>query len=183
MNIFSILVGAVMSLTAVANIAMAQLDYEWKYYRPGNTGVMGDYSDALWIDDDGLLYLGGYDPFFEEGGFSNFSKIRITLSSFSSTMPKSLASSTSITLRVFPFRLLRLLMSLWLTILSPFITKKFPSINPSAILIASAVLSLIGSETESTPASFSSTARYMTLAPVLRNASACSFNKSIEMFG
>ena len=49
-----------------------QLDYSWRYYRPGNTGVMGDYSDALWIDESGTLYLGGYDPFFEEGGFSRF---------------------------------------------------------------------------------------------------------------
>ena len=47
-------------------------DWTWKYHRPGNTGVMGDYSDALWIDPEGTLYLGGYDPIFEEGGFSRF---------------------------------------------------------------------------------------------------------------
>ncbi len=46
--------------------------YSWKYYRPGNTGVMGDYSDALWIAPDGTPYIGCYDPFFEEGGFSRF---------------------------------------------------------------------------------------------------------------
>lgn len=49
-----------------------ELDYSWRYYRPGNTGVMGDFSDAIWIAPDGTPYIGGYDPFFEEGGFSRY---------------------------------------------------------------------------------------------------------------
>lgn len=52
--------------------ARGQLDATWKYYRTGNTGVQGDYSDALWIDDGGTLYLGAYVPSFEEGGFARF---------------------------------------------------------------------------------------------------------------
>jgi len=47
-------------------------EYSWKYHRPGNTGVMGDYSDALWIAPDDVPYIGGYVPQFEEGGFSRF---------------------------------------------------------------------------------------------------------------
>ncbi|MEZ4648625.1 MAG: FlgD immunoglobulin-like domain containing protein [Candidatus Eisenbacteria bacterium] len=47
-------------------------DHSWKYIRPTNTGVMGDYSTALWLDPQGQLYLGGFNPLFEEGGFSRF---------------------------------------------------------------------------------------------------------------
>ncbi|MCA9283792.1 MAG: hypothetical protein KDA22_01155 [Phycisphaerales bacterium] len=64
--------GTCVVLAASAGSVHAGLDYTWTYYRPGNTGVMGDFSDALWIDPTGQLYLGGYDPFFEEGGFSRF---------------------------------------------------------------------------------------------------------------
>jgi streptogramin lyase len=44
----------------------------WRYYRPGNTGIQGDYNEAIWIGGDGDPYIGGYDPFFEEGGFAKF---------------------------------------------------------------------------------------------------------------
>ena len=44
----------------------------WRYYRVGNTGIQGDYNEALWIGPDGDPYIGGYDPIFEEGGFSKF---------------------------------------------------------------------------------------------------------------
>jgi hypothetical protein len=46
--------------------------YSWRYYRPGNTGIQGDFIGALWIDTDGDPYIGGYDPNFEEGGFAKF---------------------------------------------------------------------------------------------------------------
>lgn len=46
--------------------------YSWRYYRLGNTGIQGDYNEALWIAPDGDPYIGGYDPFFEEGGFAKF---------------------------------------------------------------------------------------------------------------
>jgi len=42
----------------------------WRYYRPGNTGIQGDYCEALWIGADGDPWIGGYDPSFEEGGVS-----------------------------------------------------------------------------------------------------------------
>ncbi len=46
--------------------------YSWRYYRPGNTGIQGDYHDAIWIAPDGNPYIGGYDPIFEEGGFVKY---------------------------------------------------------------------------------------------------------------
>lgn len=45
---------------------------QWTYLRPGNTGVMGDESDAIWIDPEGRVHLAAYVPSFEEGGFSRF---------------------------------------------------------------------------------------------------------------
>ena len=63
---------ALLTVAGTTGVASADPEYSWKYYRPGNTGVMGDYSSGLWIAPDGTLYLGGYDPHFEEGGFSRF---------------------------------------------------------------------------------------------------------------
>ncbi len=46
--------------------------YEWRYYRLGNTGIQGDYCDAIWIGPDDDPWIGGYDPAFEEGGLAKF---------------------------------------------------------------------------------------------------------------
>ena len=59
-------------MTFGAGPAPADATYSWRYYRPGNTGIQGDYNEALWIAPDGDPYIGGYDPFFEEGGFAKF---------------------------------------------------------------------------------------------------------------
>jgi streptogramin lyase len=72
MNDSRLFTGTCISLAVLAGVADAKADYTWKYYRPGNTGVMGDFSDALWIDPDGVPYHCGYDPHFEEGGFAKF---------------------------------------------------------------------------------------------------------------
>jgi len=40
----------------------------WRYYRPGNTGIQGDYNQAIYIGPDNDPWIGGYDPGFEEGG-------------------------------------------------------------------------------------------------------------------
>lgn len=46
--------------------------YAWRYYTPGNTGIMGDYAEAIWIDHDGDPYIAAYTPGAEEGGFSKY---------------------------------------------------------------------------------------------------------------
>ncbi|HKQ49656.1 MAG TPA: dockerin type I repeat-containing protein [Phycisphaerae bacterium] len=55
-----------------AGTSRAEPQYSWRYYRPGNTGIQGDFNEALWIAPDGDPYIGGYDPSFEEGGFAKF---------------------------------------------------------------------------------------------------------------
>lgn len=42
----------------------------WRYYRPGNTGIQGDYNEAIWIGPDGDPWIGGYQPSWEEGGIA-----------------------------------------------------------------------------------------------------------------
>ena len=44
----------------------------WRYYRPGNTGIQGDYNQAVFIGPDGDPWIGGYDPASEEGGVAGF---------------------------------------------------------------------------------------------------------------
>jgi Two component regulator propeller len=55
------------------SVALAgEPSYSWRYYRPGNTGIQGDYCDALWIGPDNDPWIGGYVPVFEEGGIAKF---------------------------------------------------------------------------------------------------------------
>lgn len=46
--------------------------YSWRYYTTGNTGILGDYAEGLWIDHDGDPYIAAYTPGWEEGGFSKY---------------------------------------------------------------------------------------------------------------
>ena len=48
------------------------ISYSWRYYNTGNTGIQGDYVEAVWIDHDGDPYIAGYTPGWEEGGFAKF---------------------------------------------------------------------------------------------------------------
>jgi hypothetical protein len=50
----------------------SQSQYSWRYYTPGNTGIQGDYSEAVWIDHDGNPYIAAYQPSWEEGGFAKY---------------------------------------------------------------------------------------------------------------
>jgi len=55
-----------------AVVAQSTPQYAWRYYRPGNTGIQGDYCDAIWIGPDNDPWIGGYDASFEEGGIAKF---------------------------------------------------------------------------------------------------------------
>ncbi len=59
-------------LGACSATASGQVQYSWRYYRPTNTGIQGDYCDAIYIAPDGNPWIGGYDPGFEEGGIARF---------------------------------------------------------------------------------------------------------------
>jgi streptogramin lyase len=54
------------------SLAQTSYQYSWRYYTAGNTGILGDYSEALWIDHDGDPYIAAYTPGWEEGGFSKY---------------------------------------------------------------------------------------------------------------
>ena len=64
----------VATLAIIYEFSFSQNGYEytWKHYTTGNTGIMGDYSEALWIDHDGDPYIAAYTAGWEEGGFSKF---------------------------------------------------------------------------------------------------------------
>lgn len=67
---FALLIATSLATFAVAQGTLGQTS--WRYFRVGNTGIQGDYCEALWVGPDGDPYIGGYDPGFEEGGFSKF---------------------------------------------------------------------------------------------------------------
>ncbi|MBS1551647.1 MAG: T9SS type A sorting domain-containing protein [Bacteroidetes bacterium] len=46
--------------------------YSWRFYNTGNTGIQGDYAEAVRIDHDGDPYIAAYTPGWEEGGFAKF---------------------------------------------------------------------------------------------------------------
>jgi hypothetical protein len=51
----AIVIASMFFAVAFGGVAQAQTPaYEWRYYRPSNTGIQGDYCDAIWIgpDDD-----------------------------------------------------------------------------------------------------------------------------------
>lgn len=58
-------------LSLISYCAWAQ-PAQWKYLRPSNTGLGGDYLQCIRIDDCGNKWTGGYLPFFSEGSVSRF---------------------------------------------------------------------------------------------------------------
>lgn len=46
------------------------LETSWRFYRPGNTGIQGDYATALWIDNEGNPYIAANTGNWGEGGFA-----------------------------------------------------------------------------------------------------------------
>jgi len=64
---------AVFAIGACSAFALAAgPTYSWRYYRPGNTGIQGDFCEAIHIGADGDPWIGGYVPSFEEGGIARF---------------------------------------------------------------------------------------------------------------
>jgi len=61
----------ILLISAAFNVILPQ-QYSWRYYNTGNTGIQGDYVEAIWIDHDGDPYIAGYTPGFEEGGFAKY---------------------------------------------------------------------------------------------------------------
>jgi streptogramin lyase len=69
--ILKLMIAAGISLTSVFLGAQTP-SYSWRFYTTGNTGIQGDNSEAVWIDNDGNPYIAGYTAGFEEGGFAKF---------------------------------------------------------------------------------------------------------------
>lgn len=63
---------ALMIIYAPMMLSQRSLDYTWRYYTTGNTGIQGDYAEGLWIDHDGDPYIAAYTPGWEEGGFAKY---------------------------------------------------------------------------------------------------------------
>lgn len=59
---------SLLALGSFAAVAQPIPGSSWRYYRPGNTGIQGDFNDAIYIGPDGDPWIGGYDPGAEEGG-------------------------------------------------------------------------------------------------------------------
>lgn len=59
-------------LVTAATQSVAADSFAWRYYRPGNTGIQGDFNHAIWIGPDGDPWIGGYDALQEEGGVAKF---------------------------------------------------------------------------------------------------------------
>ena len=47
-------------------------DVAWELIRPSNTGIPGDYTQVIFIDEDDSPWVGGYVTFWEEGGMAHF---------------------------------------------------------------------------------------------------------------
>ncbi len=67
---FALTLGGMMGLCATAQAD--EPTYSWRYYRPGNTGIQGDYNESIWIAPDGDPWISGYNPVAEEGGVAKF---------------------------------------------------------------------------------------------------------------
>jgi hypothetical protein len=54
--------------------SQSPVESSWRYYRPGNTGIQGDYATALWVDGNGDPYIAANTGNWGEGGFAKFSQ-------------------------------------------------------------------------------------------------------------
>lgn len=63
---------ALMAVPVLAAAAAAGPEPAWTLYRPSNTGIPGDYCHIIHIDENDHPWIGGYIPFWEEGGAGHF---------------------------------------------------------------------------------------------------------------
>lgn len=63
---------ALLAISPALGIAKGSESYTWRNYRPGNTGIQGDYNECIWIGADNDPWIGGYDPQSQEGGVAKF---------------------------------------------------------------------------------------------------------------
>jgi ligand-binding sensor domain-containing protein len=61
-----------------ARVAGVPTKVSWKVYTPGNTGVQGDYVQAIFVDRDDHPWIAGYTPIWEQGGMAHFDGDRWT---------------------------------------------------------------------------------------------------------
>lgn len=57
----------IFTLIAVLLFTSLSAQQEWKYLRPTNTGLPGDYVQAIAIDDWNRVWTTGYEPFWSDG--------------------------------------------------------------------------------------------------------------------
>lgn len=65
-------IGCLVLCLAVLSASADADRVSWRYYRPGNTGIQGDYNESIFIDADGDPWIAGYNPIAEEGGIAKF---------------------------------------------------------------------------------------------------------------
>jgi ligand-binding sensor domain-containing protein len=61
-----------------ARVAGVPTKVSWKRFTPGNTGVQGDYVQAIFMDPNDHPWIAGYTPIWEQGGMANFDGDRWT---------------------------------------------------------------------------------------------------------
>lgn len=82
-------------LISITFLSQSQ-EYSWRYYRPGNTGIMGDNSEALWIGHDGDPLIAAYIPGYEEGGFSKYIQFDSTWINYSNIQYPVMGSTSDV---------------------------------------------------------------------------------------
>lgn len=55
-----------------APAALFAVQPEWRFYKPSNTGVPGDYTHVVFIDREQRPWIPAYIPIWEEGGIARF---------------------------------------------------------------------------------------------------------------
>jgi ligand-binding sensor domain-containing protein len=60
----------VVGTCAVVSCGVAHAQVSWTLHRPTNTGIPGDFCQVIHLDENDRPWIGGYTPFWEEGGLA-----------------------------------------------------------------------------------------------------------------